>query len=192
MKQAKALSLICILLVSGSLLKAQTFEKGDNVLSVGAGFGSTLGYTRGGTQTPAVSVNFERGGWEVGPGVISGGGYVGYKAMKYSSSSGGYTYTQTWNYTIVGARAAYHYTGWDTDKFDVYGGVMLSYNILSYKYKDNMGSSGGGVSGLGSYGSAAGFSGFVGGRYYFTPAIAAYSELGYGVSYLSAGISFKF
>ncbi len=192
MKQAITTFLTAILICASQLLHAQTFQKGDNVLSAGIGFGSTLGFVKGGSQTPALSVNFERGAWEAGPGVISIGGYIGYKSIKYSASSGSYTYSQTWKYSIVGARAAYHYTGLETDKVDLYGGLMLSYNILRYKYQDNLGGSGGSVSGTGNYGSGAGFTGFVGGRYYFTPAIAAYAELGYGISFLNAGISFKF
>lgn len=192
MKQATTVFVSFLFIFSSHLLQAQTFEKGDNVLSLGAGFGSTLGFVKGSSQTPALSINFERGTWEAGPGVISAGGYIGYKSIRYSGGSGSYNYTQTWNYSIVGARAAYHYTGWDTDKFDLYAGLMLSYNILRYTYKDNLGGSGGSVSGTGNYGSGAGFTSFIGGRYYFTPTIAAYAELGYGVSYFNAGLSFKF
>jgi hypothetical protein len=43
-----------------------------------------------------------------------------------------------------------------------------------------------------SYGSAAYASLFAGGKYYFTPHVAAYAEAGYGVSWITMGIAFKF
>jgi hypothetical protein len=125
-----------------------------------------------------------------GPGVISLGGYAGIKSYKYSGSSGAYHFDEKWNYTVIGVRSAYHYNALNNEKFDVYGGLMLSYNILSYKYSDNSGTST--FKGSGSYGSNLGLSAFVGGRYLFTDNIGAFAELGYGVSYLTLGVAFKF
>src|SRR2546430_219191 len=97
------------------LANAQAFQKGTSVLSFDIGLGSSLGYFGGGTQTPGLSVNFEKGIWELGPnGVVSLGAYVGYKQFSYSGSG----YKWSWNYTIVGARSAYHYTGIKNDKVD--------------------------------------------------------------------------
>lgn len=170
---------------------AQTFEKGTNVLSAGVGLGSSLLNYSGSNQTPAISVQFERGSFPVGEvGVISLGGYVGYKSYKYSGKSASYSWDQKWNYTIVGARSAFHFTSLKLDKLDLYGGLMLSYNILKYKYTDNGAYNNGYESG--SYGSAAGVTAYVGGRYFFTNNIGAMAELGYGVSYLTLGLSFKF
>ena len=36
------------------------------------------------------------------------------------------------------------------------------------------------------------FGGFVGGRYYFSPNLAAQAELGYGLGILNIGIAYKF
>ena len=171
--------------------RAQFFEKGTNVVSADVGLGGHFGSYTYGSQTPGLSVQYERGIWDVGgPGVISLGGYAGIKSYKYSGSSGGYHFDEKWNYTVIGARSAYHYNALNNDKFDVYGGLMLSYNILSYKYSDNSGSSV--FKGSGSYGSNLGLSAFVGGRYLFTDNIGAFAELGYGVSYLTLGVAFKF
>ena len=180
--------LLFLLTVSTSCVKAQSFEKGTGVLSAGIGLGSSLLNYSGSNQTPALSAQYEKGILERGPGVISLGGYVGYKGYKYSDKSLGYS--EKWTYTIVGVRGSYHYTGLNSDKLDVYGGVMLSYNILKYKYTDDYGNSGN--YNTGSYGSAAGFTGFVGGRYSFSKNIALMAELGYGVSYLTLGLAFKF
>jgi hypothetical protein len=188
------LPVILFLLVANAFneAKAQSFQKGTNVLSLGIGLGSSLPSYSGSSQTPAISAQYERGIWDIGgPGVISLGGYVGDKSFKYSGKVSGYGWSEKWNYTIVGVRSAYHYTGISNKKVDVYGGIMLSANIVGYKYEDNSGYNRQYAS-AGNYNSGAGFTGFVGGRYYFSNHIAAMAELGYGVSYLSLGASFKF
>ena len=173
-----------------STASAQSFVKGTNVLAAGIGFGGSFGSFTYGSQSPGISVQYEKGIWEVGgPGVISLGGYAGTKGYKYSGTAGAYHYSQKWNYTIIGVRSAYHYNGINNEKFDVYGGLMLSYNILSYKYEDN-GSLG--QYDAGSYGSAAGLSAYVGGRYFFTDNVGVFAEAGYGVSYLTIGAAFSF
>jgi hypothetical protein len=169
---------------------AQFFEKGTNVISAGVGLGGHFGSYTYGSQTPGLSLQYEKGVWEVGgPGVISLGGYAGVKSYKYSGSSGAYHYDEKWNYTVIGLRSAYHYNGIANEKFDLYGGLMLSYNILSYKFSDNGGTS---AYKAGSYGSNVGLSAYVGGRYLFTDNIGAFAELGYGVSYLTLGVALKF
>lgn len=187
--------LSCLLIAAlfcATTLHAQFFNKGTNVLSAGVGLGGNFGSFSYGTQTPGISVQYERGIWDVGgPGVISLGGYLGSKSYKYNASSGSYKWTQKWNYTIVGIRSAYHLNKINNEKFDVYGGLMLSYNILTYKYSDNAGGSGSSLY-SGSYGSAAGFTAYLGGRYLFTKNFGAYAELGYGVSYLTLGLALKF
>jgi len=169
-----------------STLCAQQFIKGTNVLSAGIGLGSSLGSYSGSSQSPAISVNYEKGIWDIGgPGVISLGAYAGTKSYKYSISD----YSEKWNYTIIGVRSAYHYNGIKSDKFDVYGGVMLSYNILKYTFKDNAGND---LNRAGNYGSGTGFTLYVGGRYFFSKELAVFAELGYGVSYLTVGVAYKF
>lgn len=186
--------IVCLLLIltgTTTILSAQSFQKGTNVISLGVGLGSSILNYSGSSQTPALSLQYEKGVWEIGgPGVISLGGYVGFKGYKYSGTMGSYKWDEKWNYTVIGLRSAYHYNGIDNNKIDVFGGLMLSYDILNYKYSDNGGSSS--LYNSGSYGSNAGFTAYVGGRYLFTDNIAVMAELGYGVSYLTLGASFKF
>lgn len=173
-------------LIVSAAADAQQFEKGSQAVSVGAGIGSALGSFSYGSQTPALSLQYERGIWDIGgPGVISLGGYVGTKRFRYAGGG----YTDKWNYTILGVRSAYHYNGLHVEKLDIYGGVMLSYNILHYSYKTSAGTA---YSGSGSYGSTAGFSLYAGGRYFFTSSLGAFAELGYGVSYLTLGLVLRF
>lgn len=161
---------------------AQQFQKGTTVVNAGIGLGTALGGL--GKARPAISLSLDRGVWPVGgPGVISLGGYLGNTGYKYSSGG----YTAKWNYFIVGARGAYHYNGFSSvPKLDVYGGAMLGYNIVNYS------SDGNDVDISNSYRSGIGFSGFLGGRWFFTERIGAYAELGYGVSVLNAGLAIKF
>jgi hypothetical protein len=170
--------------------RAQVFQQGTNIISAGVGLGSSILSYSGASQTPALSVQYERGIWDIGgPGVISLGGYLGYKGYSFSGGESGYTYSQKWHYTVIGVRSAYHYNGLDVKNLDVYGGVMLSYNMLSYSYNDNGGTN---IGGAGNYGSAAGLSLYVGGRYFFADHFAGFAELGYGVAYLNVGIAAKF
>lgn len=180
------LLLVGLAIMTTTIINAQSFTKGSSVISGDIGIGSSLGFYSS-SQSPALSVNFEHGTWQAGEsGVVSAGAYVGRKSFTY----GGNGYSEKWSYTIIGARSAYHYTGLKNEKLDIYGGVMLSYDLLSYSLKYNNGTSYSGTVG-GSYGSGTGFTGFVGGRYYVAPRVAVNTELGYGVSYLNAGISLK-
>ena len=181
--------LILAITFFGAGARAQFFQKGSSVVSAGIGLGSAIGSFSYGTQSPGISVQYEKGVWDIGgPGVISLGGYVGRKGYKYSGNHGDYKFDEKWNYTIIGVRSAYHFNGINAEKADLYGGLMLSYNILNYKYEDN---NGGGDLYKGSYGSGVGFTAYVGGRYLFTESLGAFAELGYGVSYLTLGLALK-
>ncbi len=164
------------------LVNAQPFQKGTTAANVGIGLGTALGGL--GKARPAVSVSIDHGFWEIGgPGVISLGGYIGNTGYKYTDLG----YTAKWNYIVAGVRGAYHYNGFtDLPNLDVYGGAMLGYNIVKYT------ADGDGAGLANSYGSGMGFSGFLGGRWFFTESVGAYAELGYGVSILAVGLTFKF
>ena len=163
--------------------QAQEFKAGDNVLSLGLGIGSSLDHSGYTSQLPGFSINFEHGQWDVdGPGNISIGGYLGFKSFKYEN----YYYTEKINYTIIGVRSAYHFNMIKVDHLDVYGGLMLSYNILNYSY------SGSDIYSGNDDDNSIGVSLYAGGRYYLANNIAAFLELGYGVAYLNIGGSYKF
>lgn len=175
-----AVLFFCIGLLRAQTDSKSTYSVGTNIVSAGIGLGSSIaGYTYG-SQSPAISLQYERGVADAGPGVIGIGGYLGFKTYKYSSSA----YSYKWQYTIIGIRGLYHLTSIKVDNLDVYGGIMVSYNNLHFSDTDtNSGA---------NYGSAAGFSIFAGGRYYFTDKIGAFVELGYGVAYINLGLSVKF
>lgn len=175
-------SIICLAistLFTIHIITAQEFKVGTNAINAGIGIGSSLSVYSGASEGIGFGASYERGIWDLpGPGVVSLGAYFGYKTFNYD---GFYSDDYKWTYTIFGVRGAYHYTGLNVDNLDVYAGVMISYNNVSYN-----GSS------LGSYSNGVGASGYVGGRWYFTESIAAFVEAGYGVSILNIGISFRF
>ncbi len=176
MKKTFIFYVFAILATSSAI--AQEFNKGTNVINAGIGFGGNFTIYASPAQSPSFSASFERGIWEVpGPGVVSLGAYAGFKTYKYDNND-------KWSYTIIGVRGAYHYNGLEVDNLDVYGGVIASYNILSYD--DNV------YNGYGSYGSRPSATAFVGGRWYFAENFGVFAEAGYGVAYLTVGISFRF
>jgi hypothetical protein len=182
-----SITLLCLTVLktkaqsSGS---AGTYQVGTNVISAGIGLGSSLITGGYGSSTPGISLQYERGVWEAGPGIISLGGYIGYKGYSYSNPD----YSSKWNYTIIGFRGAYHLTGIEVENLDVYGGLMLAFDNLSYSETNYNGYAYSGS----SYGSGVGLTAFVGAKYYFAGNLGAFAELGYGVSYLSIGLSYKF
>lgn len=166
---------LAIIVVAFHSGHAQEFATGDNVISAGIGLGGNYGSFSTSSQTPGLSLQYERGIWEIaGRDVVSLGGYLGYKSYTYDAGIA----NDKWTFTILGVRGSYHYNGLNVENLDVYGGAMLSYNILSFE-------------GSGNYGSDLAVTGFIGGRWYFTESIAAMVEIGYGVAYLTLGVSLK-
>ena len=177
----RKLIFILVAIFMSTVASAQSFRKGTTTANVGIGLGTGLGGL--GKSRPAISASFDHGVWETGgPGVISIGGYVGNTGYKYSDLG----YTAKWNYVVVGARGAYHYNGFTSaPKLDVYGGAMLAYNIVKYS------SDGDDMSLSNNYSSGIGLSGFLGSRWFFSENMGGYAELGFGVSVLNIGITFK-
>lgn len=171
----KKLVLLSVFLISVITVNAQEiFSKGTNILNVGVGVGSGI----------PVEASFEH---SIVDGLINGeNGAIGIGAYGswYSDSekiTGG---KWKYNHIVLGARGAFHYQF--VDKLDTYAGAMLGYNIASSKWE------GDGTGSASASGSAFDFSLFAGARYFFKPTFGVYAEAGYGVSYLSLGVTFKF
>jgi hypothetical protein len=182
----KILLLLVVMSFSLAQLNAQesTFLKGDKVLNVGIGFGTTLySGTYYKSQIPPISASLEFGVADniLEKGVIGVGPYLGYSSYKYEYSGWGWKYTNI----IIGARGNFHYPL--VNKLDTYTGLLLGYNVSSSK---EFGTS----SGYDYNASSGGivWAWFIGGRYYFSDNFGAMLELGYGVAYLNLGIALKF
>ena len=186
---------ITLAIAIGGCSMAQSFKQGDNVLGVGFGIGGTysIGFSGSGvSQTPVIGLHFDHAMGDLGPGVWGLGGYVGYKKISYTESYFNfYKYDYSYTYLIIGARGTWHYNEWHgNNKLDTYGGVMLSYNSVTYKDNTNYGVYGN----LRPYsynGGGMGVSAFVGARYYFTDKIGVFGEAGFGLALLQLGLDVK-
>ena len=187
MKRVLLISVLLILALSISFGQI-AFKKGDNTASAMVGFGSTI-FASGATGTiPPISAAFDYGYNEN----ISLGGILSITGSKEEGNVGaGLGYKFTYSYIIIAARGAYHYDLLHNDKVDTYGGLMIGYDIASssseltgtwpaYYPTPTAASVGGFSAGL-----------FIGGRYFFSPQLAAQVELGYGIAYLNVGIAYK-
>lgn len=180
MKKILVLFVVACFSLTQLFAQESTFNKGDKVLNLGLGLGTSLysgiGYSglipplSGSLEVAVVDNIIEKG-------VIGVGGYLGFASYKWDNY---YRYTNI----IIGPRGTFHYPF--VDKLDTYAGLMIGYNVVSSKWigsgADVNISAGGGV--VSSF--------FLGARYYFSDNMAVMAELGYGVAYLNIGVAFKF
>ena len=160
------------------------FNKGDKVVNLSVGFGSSLysgsGYS---SHTPVIAGSYELGIKDElfdAKSSLGVGAYVAYTGSKYTYGPGYIKYSNI----IIGARGALHYQF--IEKLDTYAGVMLGFNIVSVKNFGN------GMNGGSASASGFKFDAFVGGRYYFSDRFALLLELGSGIAYGNIGIAIKF
>ncbi len=165
---------------------SQSFEVGDKLVNAGLGLGATWYsgvYYK--TTLPPVFISADVGFKDdIGPGVLGIGGYLGVSSYKYE-----YTYylgNWGWKYTsiVIGGRGTYHMDL--VDNLDTYGGMLLGFRILSSKYFGDEDWATGSASS-----SGLAYSFFVGGRYFFSDNLGVMAELGYGIAWLSLGVTLK-
>ncbi len=106
---------------------------------------------------------------------------IGVSADYYSYSSGS---NYSFKYIPIGATMNYHFKLENT-KFDPFIGAGLGYQIINCSY------SGIGITANLCGNSAIYFIGRAGGRYFFTPSVAAYADVGAGAATLNLGVTFK-
>ena len=175
MKKFSTILFLFVLFVSFSSTFSQVYKIGHNTLSIGIGPG--LAGIYGSMDVPAISLGYQAGIHKN----FSVGGIVGYS----SSSYGEFNYKWTYSYIFLGARGEYHFIEADIENTDLYAGLTLGYNIVSVSEPS-------GYSGIYSASGSYLLYGFhVGGKYFFSPSIGAFLELGYGVGYITAGVTFK-
>jgi hypothetical protein len=184
----KIITIFVALLTLTTTLKAQEnlFEKGDMVLNAGVGFG-WYGYGYGATSLPAISLSLEKGIKEIDFGTLSVGGIVGFKRASYNWAT---NYDWSWTDIVVAARGAIHANVLEVDNLDTYAGVALGLRFQSWNYYT--------FNSVLAYEKASEtsvnplFALYLGGRYYFSDSFAAFGEVGYGLGYLTLGVSYKF
>jgi hypothetical protein len=178
------------------------FDENSHLLNIGIGFGGgnyygygLFGYTY--RSTPAFSFTYEQAyPKKLGPGYLGVGAYLGYKGARsrydnYYYNGSSYYYEHKWNYTIIAARAAYHWDGLNSKNAEVYGGAIIGFRVTTYKYSSSNNDPNSSFKRSDS-GVSPVLSAFAGARWYFVPNFALFGELGYGISYATGGVTFKF
>jgi hypothetical protein len=165
------------------LAQESTFAKGDKVLNLGIGFGGRYTGTGMTTSVPPLSASFEVGVKDgvLEKGSIGIGGMLAYSAHKWEYAGWGWKYTSI----VIGARGTFHYPL--VDKLDTYTGLLIGYDISTANEF--------GIASGYDYDSSFGgftYAWFVGARYYFSDAFAAFAELGVGVTIFNVGVALKF
>ena len=179
MRLSLAALLVALALLSpASAARAESgYERDGTVISGSLGAGAS------GVQG---TVDMPLRGFSADLGVtnkISAGGFFGVASSSYDHG----VETLTLGYTIIAVRDSYHLGDlFDIDKLDLYTGLSLGYNHVTLKSR-----SGDAVTGAG-FGNSVVFGAHAGGRYFITPAIAGFAEVGYGLGNLTAGASVRF
>jgi hypothetical protein len=191
---------------------------GKRTFAVGRGIGSNLGRDINFSSTsPSWGIYLDRIGkirvlgqnlTENKYAFFTIGAYVGWKTYERRDWVSGFLNNnipasfetnERWRYFVVGGRTTLHLLAFRPWKrWDPYAGFMLSFNFLSYS--NNQSSSGlvglrtasGKVPNYEYYNPAKSngkLSFFAGSRYYLFRRLAAFAEIGYGISYLQFGLS---
>lgn len=150
-------------------------EEGQSNINLGIGF-AAFGLT-GDATVPPVSASY---GYGINDN-ISVGAFVGYTASEQDLIFAKATYS----YLVFGARAAYHKEF--IDDVDTYAGIMVAYNSVGFDIDDEAFEN---LFDTDLSGVVPGF--YLGARYHFTDNLGAFMELGYGVSAVNLGLTFKF
>ncbi len=175
----KIVRVLFLLLFLVSVSYGQVYKKGMNNLNIGIGPGLQGIY--GSMDLPAISVGYQVGFHKN----FSVGGILGYSSSTYDYSYINSNYEWKYSYFFIGARGEYHFTEVDLENTDLYAGVTLGYNIVSVSEPS------GTIAGYSAQGSYLLYGFHAGGRYYFSPTVGGFLELGYGVGYIIAGVTFK-
>ncbi|MDB4648894.1 porin family protein [Crocinitomicaceae bacterium] len=176
----KLFTLLLVTFMSLNYASSQVFNSGSSYASIGYG----LGYGFGGVSLTNSSVS------NLGPICFSYeyalNDNIGLGVnISYSSTKYDYVNLYEERYTRLGilARGAYHFDILrDVDLYSGIGVGFLSYNFTNSVYDDYDY----------NFGTPFGYSIFAGARYFFSDAIGAYAEVGYGISVINAGIVLGF
>ena len=166
---------VALLVAAPARQAAAQLEKGYTDLGVVVGFGNTgeAGISFGGRFERVIKDLPSLGGGTLG--IQASVDYWGYDYLNYYSYS----------YLPIGVTANYHIK-LENKKIDLFGGAGLGYNIISCSY-DGPGTVGVDLCEDGSvYFIVKG-----GARYFMTPKVALYGDIGTGASSINVGLMFR-
>jgi hypothetical protein len=187
----KLFLLTTIIFLIGVAGYSQVFEKKSQAINIDVGFGNVNyvfdSYYSG--FLPSISASYEYGIVRVPMGskmngILSIGGYLAGSMSYYGPE--GYD-PKEWRRTniVIAARANYHFVF--HDRFDPYAGVAIGVNLAGQKYigdnNDQEVEHPGGKPFAGAYAGA---------RWFFTDNFAVNAEVGWLISIVNVGVTFKF
>jgi len=188
----KLMVLGCIIVLANMVGFSQPFGKGSQAINLGIGFGNSGSFgTYYSGFLPSASASYEYGIVEIPmgsqmTGVVSAGAYVGWSLSKYSYSnwnSGDYYLSTD---LVMGVRGNYHFIF--HDQFDPYAGLIFGIDIQSAKWHSDGNDNDPGVDFTGT----TPFAGiYAGARWFFTDSFGVYAEVGWLISVINAGVTFK-
>ena len=168
-----SVALVALMAVSAPQAAAQV-KKGYSDVGVVLGFGNVAGanIAFGGRYE-----NVFKALPDLGNGLLG----IEISADVYSYSNPSYSF----RYIPIGATANYHFHIDPKNKVDLFLGAGLGFLASSCSYRGDLNN------GCSGYGSNLYFIGRAGGRYFFSPSLAAYADLGAGAAAINLGLTFK-
>ncbi len=172
----KSLLLIAAVVFAFTMQAQNVFNKGDKMFNAGIGSLSEFGFV------PSINASMEVGVIPTGDvGIVSFGGIAAWQLGTYSYL----TSSDIYSVFVLGPRASWHLQTFESDKWDVYGGIGFGIMIQS-GYTDYWGDRINGY--VGPYGE-----GFIGGRMMLKEGFGLFAETGYGtLSAFKFGVTLSF
>lgn len=187
----KLMLMTAMIVLTGMAGFTQSFEKGAHAINLDMGFVNTpyIGTSYYEGFFPSLSVSYEYGVASVPmgsdlTGVIGIGAYAGICRSNYNFYDNGDHYTI--NDLDVGIRGNYHFIF--HDKLDTYAGVWIGANLTNHDWKGEWEEPQGIYFAHGN-GLAAGA--YVGARWFITDNIGVNAEVGWLISLVNIGVTFK-
>ena len=165
------LLMIAFLFVATTSAQTPIFEKGNVAINLGVGIG-----LRGLPMEASAIFGIADDLFNVDGLTLGVGGYFGFSSWK---SGGLWTYG---GYSVLpGARGEVHYSV--VDNLDFFGGILLGLRVDKWEgyYLPGLTT---------SWNLSTGA--YIGAKYFVTENFGFYASAGYGITYLSAGISLQF
>lgn len=180
-----------MLVVAATKLHAQPFDTETKTISLSAGLESRFG------GVPLV-LSFEHNLYNfnddmgIRVGGIFGWSTVAYDCAQYYDDGGAaYAYGENrYNNFSMAFRGSFYYVG--VKKVDLYAGILTGYNIQTGNTNWNNQSDEERFGNVSNPKSQFVLGVMIGARYEFTDNIGAFVEGGYGLSYVSIGLSYRF
>ncbi len=168
-----------VLMTGGSLFAQGKLDPVRlNSLTLGFNVGAGAQYFGNGIGAgPAFKGYFEKGMWDLGPGVITLGGEFDFSLFSHRF---GNDWHEAWVNLFFAARGAYHY-GWNVEGLDTYAGMPAGLGLSIHSFDDHPGAKG--------YQAVFPYFGFfMGASYFFNDTFGVNGEVGYNATHANIGI----